>query len=78
MAKEDHEDFNNSTTCWICEKSFKNFDVKVKDHVHINGKYGNAAHLDCKLNLTLTKKLCIVFHNIQNYDSNLIFQEVGK
>ena len=31
MTKEDDEDFENSTNCWIC-------DVKVRDHCHITRK----------------------------------------
>ena len=35
-------------------------------------------HQDCNLNLSLTKKIPVVFHNLQSYDSCLIFQEIGK
>ena len=49
-------------------------DVKVKDHDHINGKYQGPVHQ----NLSLTKKIPITFHNLQNYDSHLIFQEVER
>ena len=40
--------------------------------------WGTAAHQDCNLNLSLSKKIPVVFHNLQNYNSHLIFQEPGK
>ena len=35
-------------------------------------------HQECYLNLSLTDKFATVFHNLQNYDSHLIFQEIRK
>lgn len=35
-------------------------------------------HQDCNLNLTTAKKSPVVFYNLQNCDSHLLFQEVGK
>ena len=42
MAKEDDEDFENSTKCLIC-------DVKVRDCSHIIGKYKGSVHEDCNI-----------------------------
>lgn len=42
--------------------------VKIKDHCHIIRKYY----------LSPIKKIPAVFHNLQNYDLNLIFQEFGR
>ena len=30
MTERDHEDFNNSTKCWICKKAYEEGEVKVK------------------------------------------------
>ena len=30
------------------------------------------------VDLSLNKNILIVFHNLKNYDSHLIFQEIGK
>ena len=36
-------------------------------------------HQESNLNLSLTKKVPFVFHNnLQNYDSHIAFQEIGK
>ena len=50
--------------------------MKVKDHIHINGKFRGHSHQECKLNLSLSKKMHVLFHNLPNYDSHLMFQEV--
>ena len=78
MTKEDNEDFKNSTKCWICDNDYVDNDVKVIDHCHISGKYRGSAHRDCYINLDLNHKIPVVFHNLKNYDSYLIMQELGK
>ena len=51
---------------------------KGRDHCHITGKYRGAAHWNCNINLTISKKLPIAFHNLRGYDSHLIFKELSK
>ena len=60
------------------KKHMKKVKLKVKDHIHIIGKYQGSAHQECNLNLCLTKKIPVVFRNLRKYDSRLIFQEIGK
>ena len=79
MNKKDNEDFKNSTKCCICKKEYEEGEVKVKDHDHITGKCPEYSHQDCNLNRSLSKKkIPFVFHNFQNCDLHLIFQEIGK
>ena len=62
MTKEDHEDFENSTKCWICDNDYIDTDVKLSDHCHITGKYGGSSHKDCNINVKLNHKIPVVFH----------------
>ena len=39
VTKKDHEDFKNSIQGWICKKTCKKGEVKVKDHDHFTGKH---------------------------------------
>ena len=78
MSKEDNEDFKTSTRCWICDNDYIDTDIKVKDHCHITGKYRGSAHRDCNVNVKLNYKIPVVFHNLKNYDSHFIMQELGK
>ena len=50
----------------------------MRDHCHITGKYRGAAHCSCNINLRLTKKVPVIFHNLKGYDSHLIFKELSK
>ena len=50
----------------------------MRDHCHISGKYRGSAHWSYNINLRLTKKVPIIFHNLRGYDSHLIIQETGK
>ena len=78
MSVEDEEKFQLSNICWICDKLFDVGDNKVKDHYHVTGKYRGSAHWSCNTNLTLTKKVPVIFHNLRGYCRHFIMQEIGK
>ena len=78
MTKEGNENFKISTKCWIYDNVYIDGDVKLRDHCHISGKYRGSAHRDCNINLRLNHTNPIEFHNLKNYDSHLIMQELGK
>ena len=44
----------------------------------MTGKFRGAAHWSCNINLQLTKKVPVIFHNFRDYDSHLIFCELSK
>ena len=50
MTKEDNEDFENSTKCWIYNNDYIDTDAKVRDHCHITGKYRSSGHRDRNIN----------------------------
>ena len=68
MNEEEEKEFRSSNTCWICEKLIEDGDEKVRDHCHITGKFRGAAHWSCNINLQLTKKVPIIFHNLKGYN----------
>ena len=78
MSEKEEHLFQQSNSCWICEKLIDNDDEKVRDHCHVTGKLRGAAHSNCNINLQLTKKVPIIFRNLRGYDSHLIFCELGK
>ena len=78
MSKKEEEQFQSSNTSWIYEKLIDDDDEKVRDHCHITGKFRGAAHWSCNINLQLTKKVPVIFHNLRGYHSHLIFCEFNK
>ena len=78
MSEEEEHLFQQSNSCWICKKLIDNDDEKVRDHCHVTGKFRGAAHWSCNINLQLTKKVPIIFHNLRCYDSHLIFCKLNK
>ena len=63
---------------WICKKIIDNDEEKVRDHCHVTDKFRGTAHWNCNINLQLTKKVPVIFHNLRGYDSHLIFHEINK
>ena len=78
MAKEDDEDFENSTKCWICDNIYVYTDVKIKYHCHITETYRGSVHIVCNINVDLKHKSPIAFHNLKKYDSHPVMQELDK
>ena len=78
MMSEEEGQFQSSNTCWICEKLIDDDDEKVRDHCHVTGKFRGTAHWGRNINLQLTKKVPVIFHNLRGYDSHFIFCELNK
>ena len=78
MSAEEEERFQLSNSCWICNKLFDVGDDKVRDHCHITVKCRGAAHWNYNINLKLSKKVLVIFHNLRGYGSHLIIKEISK
>ena len=76
MTKKDNRDFKKSTKWWICDNTYVDGDVKVRDH--FTEIYRGSVHRDRDINVKLNHKVPIVFHNLEKCDSHLIMQELGK
>ena len=51
MSKEEEHLFQQSNSCWICERLIDNADKKVRDHCHVTEKFRGAAQWSCNINL---------------------------
>ena len=76
MSTKDEEIFRLPNKCWICGKLFDENSVRVRDHCHIFGKFRGAAHQDCNINLKISNRVPVIFHNLRGYDSHLIIKEM--
>ena len=65
-TNEDEEIYNNSHICSIWKEEL-NTD-KIRDYSTVTGKYRGASHSKCDKNFRNSKKLSIIFHNLQVYD----------
>ena len=70
--------FNKVTVIRFVKKLIDNDEEKVRDHLHVTGKFRGATQWDCNINFHLTKKVPVIFHNLRGYDSHLIFNELDK
>ena len=78
MTEEDEVNFNDSNTCWFCDKPFLSVNDKVRDHCHLTGKYRGAAHQLCNINVKQEQSNFIpfAFHNLSKYDCHLFFKRL--
>ena len=76
--EQEVELFQLSNTWWICKKLIDYDDEKVRNHCQVTGNFIGAVHWGCNINLELTKKVPVIFHNLKGYDSHLIFNELSK
>ena len=51
MSEKEEEQFQSSNTCWVCEKLIDDDDEKVRDQCHVTGKFRDAAHWSCNIQL---------------------------
>ena len=70
ISEKNEQTFQSSNKCWICDKLFAIRDKKLRDHCHIARKYRGSAHCSCNINIRLTKKVPVIFHNLTGYDSH--------
>ena len=77
-TEEEKNLFQKSNSCWVCKKLIDNNEEKVRDHCHVTGKSRGVAHWIYNINFQLTKKVPVIFHNLKDYDSHLIFNKLDK
>ena len=65
---EDEERYQSSNICWRCNKLIVGGGNKLRDHDHITEKHRGCAHWSCNINLQLTKKVHVIFHNLKGYE----------
>ena len=83
LTPQEQKDFQSAKVCHICEQDL-NIDketgqiLKVRDHCHFTGEYRGAAHNQCNLKYRKPLILPVIFHNLQNYDSQLFIKQLSK
>ena len=79
MTTEEKQELAEKTkACTICEKEFKEEDIKCFDHCHFTGNARGYTHQDCNLHFhILRSKIPLLFHNLKGYDGHFIIKELG-
>ena len=65
MFAKEEERFQLSNSFWICDKLFYVGDDKIRDRCHVTGKYRGAGRWSCYINLKLSKKILVIFHDLK-------------
>ena len=81
MTRDEIQKFQTADKCHICDKTYTEKDIRVRDHCHITGIYRGSAHQERNLKLKINPeniKIPVIFHNLRGYDSHFIMQQIGK
>ena len=76
--KKKKNNFNPVKPVAFVKNSKNDDDEKVRDHYHITGNFRGASHWNWNINIQLTKKIPVIFHNSRGYDSHLVFCVLNK
>lgn len=76
VTAEIDEQFENATTCYICEKPLGV--GGARDHCHMTSEFKGIACNRCNLQRKSSVSIPVFFHNLRGYDSHLIMQSLGK
>ena len=73
---------DNAKQCCLCKKNFSLYDRTYKKivthHNHVTGEIIEAACNDCNLNCKQSKFTCVMFHNLRNFDADILCESLGQ
>jgi len=70
--RDDWENFNNGTHCYVCEKLFAPGDTQIHDYCHLTGWYSDPAHSNCDINYKDLRCISVVFYHLYGYDAHFV------
>ena len=76
ITKRQQKEYKNSNYCYVCKNNFTRENYKAKDHCHVTGVYRGAACNNCNLQLRLTNRIPVVFHNLRGYAGHSLIQKL--
>lgn len=77
LTRQQKEQFENASVCYICSEVFEAGEEKVRDHDHLTGLYRGAGHSRCNLNFKSSYILPVLCHNLKCYDSHLFIDKLA-
>ena len=75
------DEYDNANRCYICCHEFLEGEAKgfkVRDHDHITGWFIGVAYCQCNLELPVSFKIPVFFHNFSGYNAHLTVNEFEK
>ena len=73
--------FKLMNKCHICGKKYTDKDMHVRDHCHVTRRFRGSVQQECNPKLKIKPediKIPVIFHNLRNYDSKFIMQQIGE
>ncbi|GFU60970.1 uncharacterized protein NPIL_654521 [Nephila pilipes] len=77
LTESEKQLYDNAKNCYVCDQTFRENNIKVRDHNHVTQKFNGPCCNSCNLAMKTPKILPVFFHNLSGYDAHIFIKELG-
>ncbi|GFU26004.1 uncharacterized protein NPIL_57911 [Nephila pilipes] len=77
LTESEKQLYDNAKNCYVCDQTFRENNIKVRDHNHVTQKFNGPCCNSCNLAMKTPKFLPVFFHNLSGYDAHIFIKELG-
>ncbi|GFT10915.1 uncharacterized protein NPIL_123581 [Nephila pilipes] len=77
LTESEKQLYDNAKNCYVCDQTFRENNIKVRDHNHVTQKFNGPCCNSCNLAMKTPKFLPVSFYNLSGYDAHIFIKELG-
>ncbi|GFU04923.1 uncharacterized protein NPIL_388011 [Nephila pilipes] len=77
LTESEKQLYDNAKNFYVCDQTFRENNIKVRDHNHVTQKFNGPCCNSCNLAMKTPKFLPVFFHNLSGYDAHIFIKELG-
>ncbi|GFS36674.1 uncharacterized protein NPIL_109911 [Nephila pilipes] len=77
LTESEKQLYDNAKNCYVCDQTFRENNIKFRDHNHVTQKFNGPCCNSCNLAMKPPKFLPVFFHNLSGYDAHNFIKELG-
>ncbi|GFU00864.1 c2H2-type domain-containing protein, partial [Nephila pilipes] len=68
LTESEKQLYDNAKNCYVCDQTFRENNIKVRDHNHVTQKFNGPCCNSCNLAMKTPKFLPVFFHNLSGFE----------
>ncbi|GFT98807.1 uncharacterized protein NPIL_213371 [Nephila pilipes] len=68
LTESEKQLYDNAKNCYFCDQTFRENNIKVRDHNHVTQKFNGPCCNSCNLAMKTPKFLPVFFHNLSGFE----------